>query len=198
MVIVVGLQTENMTTENSLYTDLKTLKEMVYDKCGFEFTNLKLNLENIEYGACSFELNRHKIIHRVSKITPTKTGQFVTIWKRNEIGITEPFDILDDFDFLVITTKKNNNIGQFIFPKSVLADKGIITQNGIIGKRGVRVYPNWDMVTNKQAEKTQRWQTKYFVTIEPDNSSEFNLLKSYFIKQIESKKEKNNELLKCK
>jgi len=36
-----------------------------------------------------------------------------------------------------------------------LADKSIISKNGKLGKRGIRVYPPWDMVTNKQAEKTQ-------------------------------------------
>ncbi|AEA43275.1 MepB family protein [Fluviicola taffensis] len=164
-----------MTTENTLYADLKVVKELVYDKCGFRLTNLKLNSESIEYGACSFELDGQKIEHRISKITPTKTGQFVTIWKRDKNGVTEPFDILDDIDFIAITSKSGDNIGQFIFPKSVLADKGVIIQNGKGGKRGIRVYPSWDTVTNKQAGKTQSWQTKYFVIINNDNTTDFDL-----------------------
>jgi hypothetical protein len=71
-----------MTTENALNSNLKVVKELCYDKCGFKLTRLKINSEGIEYGACSFELDGQKIIGRVSKITPTKTGQFVTIWKR--------------------------------------------------------------------------------------------------------------------
>ena len=160
-----------MTTENSLYASLKLVKELVYDKFGFELTNLKLNSESMKYGACSFELDGQKIEHRISKITQTKTGQFVTIWKRNKNGITEPFDILDGIEYIVITSKSGDNIGQFIFPTSVLADKGIISINGKDGKRGIRVYPSWDTVTNKQAEKTQSWQTKYFVTIRNDTST---------------------------
>ncbi len=171
-----------MTTENVLYSDLKVVKELVYDKCGFGLTNLKLNPESVEYGACSFEINGQRVEHRVSKITPTKAGQFVTIWKRNKNGVTEPFDILDDIDFVVITSKSDNNIGQFIFPKSVLVDKGIISQNEKVGKRGIRVYPSWDTVTNKQAEKTQSWQTKYFVTIRSDNSVDLDLTKKLFDK----------------
>jgi len=160
-----------MTTNNTLallysfHSDLKVAKEMVYDTCGFDLTNLRVNSESVEYGACSFELDGKKIQHRVSKITPTKTGQFVTIWKRNNKGLTEPFDIADDIDFLIITARNGDNLGQFIFPKSVLADKGIISHDGKDGKRGIRVYPPWDRVANKQAEKTQRWQTKYFLTI---------------------------------
>ncbi|HLO52782.1 MAG TPA: MepB family protein [Saprospiraceae bacterium] len=138
---------------------------------------MKQNIESKEYGACTFELNGKKIEQRISKITPTKTGQFVTIWKRNKEGITEPFDISDDFDFIIITSKSGDNFGQFIFPKSVLADKGIITRNGKIGKRGIRVYPPWDFATNKQALKTQSWQTKYFLTIKNDSSNDFDLAK---------------------
>ena len=171
-----------MTTENSLYAALKLVKELVYDKCGLVLTNLKLNSEGLDYGACSFELDGQKIEHRISKITPTKTGQFVTIWKRNKNGITVPFNILDNIDYIAITVKRGANFGQFIFPKSVLADKGIIARRGRDGKRGIRVYPNWDTVTNKQAEKTQNWQTKYFVTIGSDNSAELDLTKKIFNK----------------
>ena len=161
------------------------MKELVYDKCGFDFTNLKQNLESKEYEACSFELDGKTVQYRCSKITPTKIGQFVTIWKRNKDGITEPFDILDDLDFIIITSKSGNNFGQFIFPKSVLADKGIITRNNKEGKRGIRVYPPWDIAINKQAEKTQLWQTKYFLTIKKDNSTDLDLIKKLLTKSSE-------------
>ncbi len=161
--------------------DLKVVKELVYDKCGFDLTNFKQHLESTEYGACSFRLNGKTIQYRISKITPTKTGQFVTIWKRNTDGITEPFDILDDLDFIIITSKSGENFGQFIFPKSVLLDKGIITGNNKEGKRGIRVYPPWDIATNQQAIKTQSWQIKYFLTIKNDNSTDLDLPKKLFI-----------------
>jgi hypothetical protein len=175
-----------MTTEstltiiNSFHTDLKVAKELVYDKFGFDLTDPKLNSESAEYGACSFELNGKAIQHRVSKITPTKTGQFVTIWKRNKDGITKPFEISDDLDFIIITSKSGDNFGQFIFPKAVLADKGIITRSGKEGKRGIRVYPPWDIATNKQAEKTQSWQIKYFLTIKNRRLTDLSLIKKLF------------------
>jgi hypothetical protein len=164
-----------LTLLNSIHSDLKVVKELVYDKCGFDLINLEQNIESKEYGACTFELNGKKIQQRFSKITPTKTGQFVTIWKRNSNGITEPFDNSDNFDFVIITARNEDKLGQFIFPKSVLADKGIITLNGKVGKRGIRVYPPWVITTNKQAEKTQNWQTKYFLTIKNDNSTNLDL-----------------------
>lgn len=180
------MTTENtLTTLNLIHNDLKVVKELVYDKCGFDLTNLKQNLESVEYGACSFVLNGKIIQQRISKITPTKTGQFVTIWKRNKDGITEPFDFADEIDFVIITARSGDNLGQFVFPKPVLADKGIITRNGKEGKRGIRVYPPWDIATSKQAEKTQSWQTKYFLTIKNDNSTDLDLTKQLFTKTNE-------------
>ena len=154
-----------LPTPNTLPSDLAVVKELVYDKCGFHFSNFKQNDESADYGACSFELNGKKIQHRISKITPTKTGQFVTIWKRNDKWITEPFNISDNFDFVIITARNDENFGQFIFPKSVLVDKGIVSQNEKGGKRGIRVYAPWDKPINKQAIKTQAWQLPYFVEI---------------------------------
>tara|TARA_B110000046_G_scaffold173759_1_gene196685 strand:+ start:33762 stop:34091 length:330 start_codon:yes stop_codon:yes gene_type:complete len=50
----------------------------------------------------------------------------VSVWKRNSAGITQPQDVNDDFDHFVIQCEKGKDIGQFIFPKSVLGKKGII------------------------------------------------------------------------
>ena len=179
------MKIENTTINNLFYRDLKVANELVYDKCGFDLTNLKKNFEGAEYGACSFKLSGNTIQFRISKITPTKTGQFVALWKRNKDGITEPFDVLDDIDFIIITSKSGVNFGQFVFPKSVLVDNGIITRNGKEGKRGIRVYPPWDITTNKHAEKTQSWQIKYFLKIKNNNSADLNWAKKLITKNDE-------------
>lgn len=159
----------NTTEEKVLYADLELVKERLYDRCGFTLTDLKVNAESVAYGACSFKLNGQTVEHRTSNITPTKTGQFVTLWKRNKNGVTQPFDSTDAIDIVVITSKSVDTLGQFIFPTSVLVGKGIISQPGKEGKRGIRVYPPWDVATSKQAEKTQQWQVEYFVTIKGKN-----------------------------
>lgn len=169
-----------LTANNTMFKDLQMVKELVYDKCGFALTDLKQHAESADYGACSFKLNGRTIQYRVSKITPTKAGQFVTTWKRNKDGITQPFDSSDGIDFIIITSKTGNNFGQFIFPLSVLANKGIISSIGSPGKRGIRVYPAWDIPTNKQAVTTQQWQAKYFLTIKADNSTDLDLARKLF------------------
>lgn len=159
---------------------LNAFVALIYDPCGFVLSNLKWNTESKEYGACTFDLNEKKIQHRVSKITPTKTGQFVAIWKRNNEGITIPYDVSDTFDYIVISSVSGNNLGQFIFPKYVLEEKGIISRNGKGGKRGIRVYPPWDSTTNDQAKKTQNWQSNYFLLIQKDASTNLQMVKQMF------------------
>ena len=159
--------------------ELQIVKELVFDKYGFNLTNLQNSKESLEYAACSFQLNGKAIQFRSSKITPTKTGQFVTIWKRNNDGITEPFDTSDDIDFLIITSKSVDNFGLFIFPKSILIENGIFTSNSKKGKRGMRVYNTWDIAPNKQAERTQRWQTKHFISINKDDINGLEFLEKF-------------------
>ena len=122
----------------------------------------------------------------MAKITPTKTGQFVTIWKRNENGITEPHNVDDVFEFYLIVTRQAERFGVFIFDKTVLSENRILTSKKGEGKRGIRVYPNWSVTENKQAQTTQNWQTKYFVEI--GNGIETDLKKVKKLLKIELEK----------
>ncbi len=149
-------------------------KELLYDKCNFEFSNIEIEKESSEYCAYRFEINKQKILFRSAKITQTKLGQFVTLWKRkNEKSKIEPFEICDNIDLFVINVKTKADFGQFVFPKSVLVEQGIIT-NKKEGKRGIRVYPIWDLTESRQAKKTQKWQLDYFLKIPFDETLDIN------------------------
>ena len=124
--------------------------------------NYKLDKEATAYKGCTYELAGIKIIERTAKITPTKIGQFVTCWKRNEQKITEPYKDSDPIDFFYIKVMHTKKLGVFKFPKKALIQHGILSTEKKDGKRGFRVYPAWDKPTNKQAIKTQLWQLKYF------------------------------------
>lgn len=145
---------------------LKLIKIAIYDKCELHISNFRKEIESKEYDACRFELNGLNIISRSAKVTPKKVGQFVTFWKRNQDGIIEPLEETDLFDFYIITVKTETQLGQFVFPKSILIKKGIISTDKKEGKRGFRVYPVWDKTTSKQAEKTQKWQLTFFYKID--------------------------------
>ncbi len=157
-----------MTNLKTLVSEIELINKFVFKNCRIVLTEVEAELESKEYLAHDFKLDGQKIKFRKAKITPTKTGQFVSIWKRNEKGITEPFDILDDFDFYIIAARKETNFGLFIFPKTVLYKNRILSDKIRDGKRGIRVYPTWDITTNKQAQKTQLWQTKYFLDLSQD------------------------------
>ena len=138
--------------------NLNQIKAKIYDKCSLEISDFRIETESREYKACQFQLNGLHIICRNAKITPKKVGQFVTCWKRNTKGITEPYSEADRCDLYVINVQSGDNIGQFVFPKSVLIEKGIISTDKKDGKRGFRVYPSWDTAISAQAVKTQKWQ----------------------------------------
>ncbi|WP_293789377.1 MepB family protein [uncultured Pedobacter sp.] len=157
---------------NGISCILRTATDLVYSQIGFQISNLQIENESQEYAACTFGLNKLKIKHRLAKITPTKTGQFVTIWKRTEAGITAPFADLDEFDLLIISVNDAARSGQFIFPKATLIQHKIITVNGTGGKRGIRVYAPWDVVSNKQAAKTQEWQAACFLQIDINGNTD--------------------------
>lgn len=144
---------------------LKQISKNVYGKNNLAISNFMSEVESRDYDACHFELNGRIVLSRSAKVTPKKIGQFVTFWKRPNKGIIEPFHESDSIDFFVVNVKMDNELGQFVFPKSVLMEKGIISTGQKEGKRGFRVYPIWDTASNKQAERTQKWQLNYFYMV---------------------------------
>ncbi len=146
-----------------------------------EFDTLKISQtivesESSEYGACTFTLNNSNILFRTAKITPTKIGQFVTLWKRVAQGPIQPFESSDSIDFFIISVRKEEHFGLFIFPKSVLIRKEIVSDKKE-GKRAIRVYPPWDITNSKQAQKTQKWQLDYFLEIPQNPVADLNQTK---------------------
>jgi len=153
-----------------MHPDLLLTKTFIYDPYDVGFAQFKEEAESQEYAASTFTLNATDIKFRVAKVTPTKTGLFVTLWKRNAQGITCPHEASDAIDFIVISCRDKNKFGQFVFAKSVLVKEGIITTALKEGKRGFRVYPPWEMDLNKQALKTQKWQAEFFLEIKGGDS----------------------------
>jgi len=68
--------------KNICHHDLKLVNELAYLPSGLELKSIKIDSESKEYGAATFTLNDKKINFRIAKVTPTKVGHFVAIWKR--------------------------------------------------------------------------------------------------------------------
>src|SRR5699024_5788543 len=132
-------------------------------------SNQKEN-QNSEYGAGTFQLSSRTVRFRVANITPTKAGQFVSFWEKDRNNKNQPYLYVEAPDLFVITTFKNENeFGQFIFPKEVLLEKGILRSDLTKGKMAIRVYPSWDNPSSKQAIQTQKLQLPYFVDMRNPN-----------------------------
>lgn len=173
-------------------TAVKLVESAIYTPSKLVITNLKEETQNSEYAAGSFTLSSEIIKarvdgstyfsntarFRVAKITPTKIGQFVTFWQKGSDGINQPYDYDEAPDLLIISVFKDYNVegdsrreeikinnssfGQFVFPKAILLNKGILKSSSAQGKMGMRVYPSWDTPTSNSAIKTQQWQLNYF------------------------------------
>ena len=121
--------------------------------------------DNAEYGAFTFTVGDRRVRSRAAKLTPTKVGLFVTVWRRAPDGSTQPFTAEDAPDLLLITVREGSQFGHFVFPRSALVEHNIVSKDGTGGKRGFRVYPPWSATVNAQATRTQAWQVRYFLDL---------------------------------
>lgn len=155
-------------TTGPIHRDLLSAKALVYDPSGFSCSRPAPEAESAEYGAHEFTLDGFSVRFRVAKTTPTKVGQFVTVWKRSAGGPIQPFDAEDPVDLFVISTRDSDHFGQFVFPRDVLCERDVVSRNGSGGKRAFRVYPPWVTTANRQARSSQAWQLDHFLHIEGD------------------------------
>ncbi|MFI6584198.1 MepB family protein [Embleya sp. NPDC050493] len=154
----------------SLPADLLAAKALVYDPNGFVCSTPVAEPESAEYGAHVFTVDGAEVRFRIAGTTPTKVGQFVTLWQRSAAGPIEPLAAEDRFDLVVISSRQGDHFGQFVFPKAVLRERGILSVRGDGGKRGFRVYPPWVSTTNRQADRTRAWQLDHFLTVTAEAS----------------------------
>lgn len=128
--------------------------------------------EGADYGAFRFGLDRRAIVFRVAKTTPTKPGQFFTLWKRPRAGAPiAPLDAADGVDFVVVASLDAGQRGLFIFDRAILLERGVLASPAAPGKRALRVYPPAGVPLARQAIQTQQWQARYFLALAPDGSA---------------------------
>ncbi|NEA52676.1 MepB family protein [Streptomyces sp. SID13666] len=155
-----------------LHSDLLAAKTRVYDVNGFVCSRPVPEPESADYGAHEFTLDGASVRFRVARTTPTKIGQFVTVWKRSPEGPIQPFDSTDAVDLLVVSSREDQHFGQFVFPRDVLCERDVVSRNGVGGKRAFRVYPPWATAVNRQARASQAWQLRYFLRIPEDGPAD--------------------------
>lgn len=129
---------------------------------GAGLTSIAPQAEGVHYHAHTAMLGRQAILMRVAKTTPTKTGQFVTLWKRNASGLTVPISGSDEYQWFLVIVKDTGKAGFFLFSKEILLKQKILSGTGSTGKRGFRIYPIWAITHSQQAAHTKTWQVNFF------------------------------------
>ncbi|SLJ84676.1 MepB family protein [Psychrobacter sp. DAB_AL43B] len=155
---------------HNFYTVLEHINKIIYKPNQLMIDSIEEEKQNSEYAAGRFELSSKSAVRtvrfRVAKQTPTKVGQFVTFWEKDDECINQSSQYDQSSDLLVITTfKDNNTLGQFVFPKDILLKNNILKSHSTKGKMGIRVYPSWDKPTSSTAIRTQNWQLNYFFAV---------------------------------
>jgi hypothetical protein len=151
--------------DSVVHPELLLAKSLVFDRLGFTCLAPVPEPESAEYGAFALSINGLSARFRVAKTTPTKVGLFVTLWQRSDAGPIRPFDSEDGIDLVIISVRQASNFGHFVFPRSELIKRGVMSLNGVGGKRAIRVYPPWVTTTSTQAKSTQRWQIEQFLRL---------------------------------
>lgn len=124
-------------------------------------TNILKDKNALEYSGHFFDFDSKRYIFRKGKKTPTKTGYFVTFYKR--IKINMPFDEKDEFDYFLIYVKDEENEILFSIPKTDLLQLGYISKEDKGGKMAFRIYAPWNQNLNDQATKTFEKQKKFIL-----------------------------------
>ncbi|MFJ8248845.1 MepB family protein [Streptomyces sp. NPDC094466] len=151
-----------------LHGELRAAKSSVYDPGGFTCSQPVPEPESADYAAHRFTLDGRVVAFRTARTTPAEAGRFVTLWQRSAEGPIRPYDADDGFDLVVIGSRDEGRSGQFVFPLDVLCERGIVSRNGVGGKRGFRVCPPGAVTTGRQARATRKRQVTYHLDIGED------------------------------
>jgi len=200
--------------KNKNYSDeLKSFLITNFLPSGHKITkNIKLDTvpESSKYEALIFGLDDKNIFFRKGKVTPDRPGAYLAVWQRPSsptMNGNKPIPFrYNELDYLFVKVQehsnvtsaegsmKNPNYGMFIFPVSLLIEKGIVSSIKNKGKTGFRVFPPWSQdrgvvgtnVFSESGKKTQRWQLPYFLEID-----ENGLIDPYELNNVLSHKNSN-------
>lgn len=144
---------------------LELIGKIVSNNEKYRMINLQEENQNKEYEGLTFNIEQHTFRSRLAKKTPKKKGYFVVFWEKDKDNKNQPYAFDNMPEKLIVSIIDNHLIGQFVFPKLLLLEKGILKSENDKGKMAMRVYPSWENELNDSARKTQKWQEAYFINL---------------------------------
>ena len=143
-------------------TSLDLTKKVMKQLSGEHIQHIEEEYQNNVYEGVRFSIGCKTYRSRLAKRTPKKSGYFVVCWEKSPTGENQAYTYENSPDRLIISIIDGVRKGQFVFPKKILVEKGILKGPMSKGKMAFRVYPLWETNLNKTALATQRWQQPYF------------------------------------
>lgn len=123
---------------------------------------IQIEEQNSDYESGVAHIGKEQWRIRTARITPTKPGAFVAVWKRDEGGSTRPFTADESLSGLLVFVAEQERFGVFQFTTAHLTTLGYARSELHPGKRGFRLYAPWCSDLNPQASRTQRAQAAAF------------------------------------
>ncbi|MGO4584919.1 MepB family protein [Arthrobacter sp. 2RAF6] len=130
-----------------------------------------MKIQNSDYESGVARIGKEQWRIRTARITSTKPGAFVAVWKRGDGGSTRPFTADESMSGLLVFVEEQERFGVFQFTKAHLISLGFVSSDLHPGKRDFRVDPEWCTDLNPQASRTQRAQGPAFVELPPSVAS---------------------------
>ncbi|WP_053386800.1 MepB family protein [Leucobacter japonicus] len=121
--------------------------------------------QNSDYEAGLAVIDGERWHIRTARITPTKPGAFVALWRRDADGDTVPLPHDDDAQGALIFVMEGERRGVFRFTAEHLHGLGVTSSERRPGKRGFRVYPAWCDDLNARATASQTAQASAFTEL---------------------------------
>lgn len=158
---------------------IQLMEQLFCGKEGMLLENRQAEPQNLAYEGFTFSLNHRSFRHRRAKKTPKKQGYFVVFWEKDMQNKNQAYSVAESLEITIVTVIDQEKVGQFLFPRAILQQQGILRSEAQKGKMGIRVYPTWELDLNKNAQQIQKWQAPYFIDLSK-NISEEELFSLYF------------------
>ncbi|NLX81604.1 MAG: MepB family protein [Proteiniphilum sp.] len=160
-----------MKAHLNVVSAIKQLHSSIFHDSDIELTDIELENQNVEYLGARLKLNEHSVRYRKGKVTPTKAGLFVVAWEKDENNVNQAYQYDTAPDNMMVYCEVESHKGVFLFSKEVLLKNKILASNNQKGKMGFRVYPPWEHLKSPQAQKTQKWQSEFYIDLNTNTSN---------------------------